>query len=638
MSQRLRRALQGSRPAYAFTTCCALLSSIYAFSQQFFPDPSSIATQGPIVSASRSALLSESAILLLSGVMVSTLAERREKTWLALFQFAVFLWTALTLMGFAFFDTTGSHLTWSLFMYGATRLLDFAQVILSEFNTTSLSSIVILTSVWVVLPWLVWARAKTQRSRSPTSKARSGKNYRSVLLITAAIAALGFSRISAIHSPDRHGQARTPTGVLLRTALNVQDSSKTLSSLDTEEVIFEPTDAAVPLRKSAVEGPDNVAIIILESTNFEATSLSPKGPETTPNLKMLSQKGLSATNAYAMVPNTSKSMITILCGIPPYPQLRVVGAQPGRIPVTCLPELLKAQGFRTGFFQTATPDYQSRETLVSNFGFEKFVSLDDIEADNYERVNYFGVEDKAMLPASRQWLTKNSTEPFFAAYLTLATHHDYGENAVETQVQYTSNDRENDYLNALRSVDNFLGDLIEQYRDIGIFSDTLFVIVGDHGQAFGEHEHNFHGGVVYDEGIRVPLVFFGADQLAELQRIDSPISTLSIVPTVLDILGYSAPADTYTAESLLSGETSRPVFFQTHYSSAVGMRSGPLKYIKYGPTSSAELYNLEQDPSESVNLADQMPGVAAHFGTESRLYWERVEKSWNLSHQQSSGQ
>jgi phosphoglycerol transferase MdoB-like AlkP superfamily enzyme len=322
-------------------------------------------------------------------------------------------------------------------------------------------------------------------------------------------------------------------------------------------------------------------------------------------------------------------LVGILCGIPPYPALRVVAAQQRGIPVHCLPDLLKSHGYETAFFQPATENYEDRDVLVNNLGFETFVSLEDLAASRFERVNYFGVEDRAMLGPSRKWLNQTKGAPFVATYLTLATHHDYGENAVETQVKYTENERKNDYLNALRSVDNFIGGLIEQYKELGLFSNTLFVIVGDHGQAFGEHDRNFHAGVLYDEGIRVPLVVYGADLERPAQRMESPVSTLSVLPTVLELLGYRAPKDVYSAESLLDHTASRNVYFHTHYSSALGMRAGPMKYIKYGPTSSAELYDLSKDPDESENLADTLPDMTSRFGTKSRLYWERVRQIWD---------
>jgi lipoteichoic acid synthase len=48
--------------------------------------------------------------------------------------------------------------------------------------------------------------------------------------------------------------------------------------------------------------------------------------------------------------------------------------------------------------------------------------------------------------------------------------------------------------------------LLEQYKELGLYEETIFVLYGDHGEAFGEHGLYQHDNVAYEEGLRVPLL------------------------------------------------------------------------------------------------------------------------------------
>lgn len=106
----------------------------------------------------------------------------------------------------------------------------------------------------------------------------------------------------------------------------------------------------------------------------------------------------------------------------------------------------------------------------------------------------------------------------------------------------------NDYLNAARFVDNWLGDIMGMLDEAGIANSTLVVVVGDHGQAFGEDNKEMTG--TYENGhisnFRVPLVF----RHPRMPRIDiaANATSLSIIPTILDLLVQSQSLDARDAE------------------------------------------------------------------------------------------
>lgn len=94
----------------------------------------------------------------------------------------------------------------------------------------------------------------------------------------------------------------------------------------------------------------------------------------------------------------------------------------------------------------------------------------------------------------------------------------------------------NNYLNTIRFVDTWLGDVMSMLDSAGIANSTLVVLVGDHGQAFAEDDKDMTG--TYENGhisnFRVPLVF----RHPHMPRIDiaANATSISIIPTILDLL------------------------------------------------------------------------------------------------------
>ena len=91
---------------------------------------------------------------------------------------------------------------------------------------------------------------------------------------------------------------------------------------------------------------------------------------------------------------------------------------------------------------------------------------------------------------------------------------------------------------ALLYGDASLGALIDGLRMRGLAENTLWIIYGDHGEAFGQHEGNYgHTFFLYEENIHVPLVIAVPGMVRREIRTTTVTSLVDIAPTVLDLLG-----------------------------------------------------------------------------------------------------
>ena len=141
---------------------------------------------------------------------------------------------------------------------------------------------------------------------------------------------------------------------------------------------------------------------------------------------------------------------------------------------------------------------------------------------------------------------------------------------------------------------------------MGLEHKTLFVICGDHGQAFGQHPGNFgHTLFLYEENVRVPLLI-AAPGLIEGQRIARVSSLADVMPTVLDLMGMDVPGG-IEGRSLLHGPE-RLALFCTDYSlGLLGLRDGRWKMIHELETGRSRLFDLEDDPHEQRELSEEYP-------------------------------
>ncbi|MFC7618697.1 LTA synthase family protein [Microlunatus sp. GCM10028923] len=381
----------------------------------------------------------------------------------------------------------------------------------------------------------------------------------------------------------------------------------------------------------------NVVIITLESQRAISTAPYSADPSVTPNLAALAESSLVAEQAYAVMPHTSKSLTATYCGIePPFdtrnsesgleePDGRGVAAR-------CLPELLSEQGYRTGFFQSATETYdQRREVITNQFGFEDFAGTEDLPTDGFSTANYFGYEDDVMLEPSREWIERDKSLPFLLGYLTVTAHHDYAmPDGFETE-QLADDPELNDYLNGLRYQDRFVGKVIQQFKDLGLYDDTIFVITGDHGEGFGEHKLRQHDNTIYQEGVQVPLIVHDPQRFGGGERVATPVQHPAILPTVTDLLGYTITGGSYRSASLLSRAARPPVMISCFEEARCLARiEGSLKYIHHYGYRPDEVFDLATDPGETRNLAETIPADDLARYRAEVLQWRRqVDRTYD---------
>ncbi len=377
----------------------------------------------------------------------------------------------------------------------------------------------------------------------------------------------------------------------------------------------------------------NVVIVFMESTRAESTTPYNEESETTPFMDELSKESVMAERAYAVVPHTSKALVASICGVPPPLDTDKTESEPGIIPGRCLPQLLGERGYNSVYFQSATETFERRRQLVENFGYDEFFPLEALPKEGYERTNYFGYEDDIMLDPSRQWLSENSDGgPFLATYLTLTAHHNYGVPSSLPKKKFHEDETINNYLNTVRYQDRFLGKLFDQYKEMGLYDETVFVVIGDHGEGFGEHDDlKQHDNVIYNEGLRIPFMIRDPKN-PEAKRIETPVNELDLLPTLAEMLGYEIEGGDYPGASIFSAPEDRLLKASCYHEQAciAGIKNDE-KYIYFYGNRGEEFYDLSEDPEERNNIIEEQDEAKIERLRNDLLAWEaRVDASYEL--------
>lgn len=353
----------------------------------------------------------------------------------------------------------------------------------------------------------------------------------------------------------------------------------------------------------------NVVVIVLESTRADANTPYNSDLQTTPFLNDLAQRSLLVEQAYAIVGHTHNALTAINCGVePPLDQPGTDRlSQPGGVPFKCLPHLLQEQGYNSVYFMSHEKGFENSEQILKNLGYEDFYSIENMNTAGFEPTYYWGYEDEIMLEPSRAWLEQHRGTPFLATYLTSAPHHDYlAPQQRHGRVEFSKRDTFNRYLNSVRNQDFFLKSLFDQYKQLGLYENTVFIVLGDHGEGFGEHGIYGHN-MIYEEGMRIPLLVHDPRQFPNGMRIEGPADQRDILPTIADLLGYEIQGGSYSGTSLLQPLPDERTLMLSCWSDKGCLASivGTEKYIYHFGDKPEELFDLATDPGERINLAGQ---------------------------------
>ena len=408
-------------------------------------------------------------------------------------------------------------------------------------------------------------------------------------------------------------------------ASNRKDNHRITGSSDHPIIILLCLMLALCAPLSASAAGDDVArppVILISLDTLRADHLSAYGYTKihTPHIDSFAPGGTRFTQAAAQVPLTLPSHTSLFTST--YPFENRVEENGERVPagVVTLASVLQSRGYKTAAFIGS--DFMDGRYGLDQ-GFEDYDSPFGLETTRINNPLAMSLrrDGALVVRAARQWLDSHRGQPAFVFVHLFDLHVPYTLPAEVARQQGISR-----YDAQLQYVDQVMGRFQQELMRGGWWEKSLVVVFGDHGEGLGDHQETDHGYYIYESTLHVPLIVHwpaGAPGFAPVAR--APVGLIDVAPTILDYLGVPAPASFQGVSqlgALKAGESPRPraVYSETLYAHDAfrwaplrALRVGKYKYIQ---APKAELYDLDADPREQVNLLRKNAAVAAELQNE----------------------
>jgi choline-sulfatase len=377
----------------------------------------------------------------------------------------------------------------------------------------------------------------------------------------------------------------------------------------------------------------NILLITLDTVRADRIGAYGYKTASTPTLDRLAAEGVRFADATSQAPLTAPAHAAMLTG--QYPGrlgIRNNGSTPIPEASVTLAETLKAGGYRTGAFIGA---FVVDRAYGFGQGFDTFDSdfrsfRQDIKAQVQRRAAE--VIDPAMA-----WIkSAPSGAPFFAWVHLYDAHTPY-----DAPAPFNARFKGRAYDGEIAYVDAQVGRLLAMLRAAGTLDRTAVIVIGDHGEALGEHGEEDHGIFLYESVMRIPWIVKAPGTSPRV--VTEQVRGVDLMPTVLELAGapLAERIDGQSLAPLLRGESRRdppPSYSESWYpqlhfgwSRLRALRVGEWKYID---APKPELYDLRSDAAEKKNVLADRANVAARLAGELN----GIEKAFGAAATQASPQ
>jgi arylsulfatase A-like enzyme len=207
------------------------------------------------------------------------------------------------------------------------------------------------------------------------------------------------------------------------------------------------------------------------------------------------------------------------------------------------------------------------------------------------------------------------------------------------------------YAAMVESVDMAVGKVLDKLKQKGIEDNTIVIFFSDNGglsTSEGTPTANTPlrtgKGWLYEGGIRVPAIIKWPGVRNQGRVSDAVITSMDFYPTILEMAGLPLrPGIHHDGKSLvplLKNKVEKvhdaSYFHYPHYSNQRGVpssaiREGNYKLIVFFDDKRLELYDLNKDIGETINLADEFPEVRDRLYKKLQAWWDEVDAGYFLA-------
>ncbi|MHB0968897.1 MAG: sulfatase-like hydrolase/transferase [Thermoanaerobaculia bacterium] len=352
---------------------------------------------------------------------------------------------------------------------------------------------------------------------------------------------------------------------------------------------------------------EKAPIILISIDTLRADRLPAYGYDgvRTPNIDRFRKDAILFQNAYAQVPLTLPSHVSLLTGLLPADNgvRNNVGYVLDRQAHPTIPQLLTQQGYATG---AAVSAWVLRKD--SGLG-DAFDFYDDrVEMRSREAAGHLQRPGDQTIRVAEAWIGERAGEPFFFMLHLFEPHSPY-----KPPEPFATEYAGQPYDGEVAATDALVGQFLDFLRERGLYDSATIIFLSDHGEGLMDHGEQEHGLFLYREAIHVPLMVKLPKSHGAGRTVAAPAQLLDVMPTVAHVAGI--PNDkTWPGSSLVDlAEENRPVvravFSETLYPRLhlgwSDLRSLVDANHHFIEAPHPELFDIRKDPREQTNIISE---------------------------------
>ncbi|HMR06716.1 MAG TPA: sulfatase [Polyangiaceae bacterium] len=383
--------------------------------------------------------------------------------------------------------------------------------------------------------------------------------------------------------------------------------------------------AAVKAKRTFGNRPLNVILLTVDALRADMPWTG-YARDIAPNLTKLAARSIVFENHRATTSNTAQSLPTLLTGRFASSLYRSGYFFAGYAEDNeMFPEILQSKGVRTIGVQAHM--YFNRGKGLEQ-GFDVW---DMVPGISFNEKTDEHVTSAKTTQALTDLLSKpeNTSARFFAWTHYMDPHHEYVKHKDSPDF---GNSLRDVYDNEVHHTDHHIGQFLAFAEKQSWWKDTAVIVTADHGEAFGEHGRNQHAHDLYEEVVRVPLMFYAPG--VEGRRVTSLHTHLDLAPTIVELMnaGTLTGAQGQSLVPVLNGDTlpAKPVVLELAADNVQPARQAIVvenyKLIRFGSKAGApeKLFDLQADPKESRDLSRDQPEKATELSKALDARFEAV--------------
>jgi len=352
--------------------------------------------------------------------------------------------------------------------------------------------------------------------------------------------------------------------------------------------------------------PWNLVIFVMESVGTRYIfDTNDANPMPMPFLQEISKESWFLKKHHTTSNVSTKAVFSIISGVYDFFNREAIGTR-SDAEVPAIYNWL-GEGYDRFLVTPSSISWYFPTKFVKNSGLSEIHSYENLKfkiKEEFHSLGHYIARDEIQTVDFFIRRLSQAREPFMGIYISFAAHFPYFDYGEDYRVRKDDGRLISRYYNNLNLLDHMIKRIYNHLKEQGLLERTILVIMGDHGQAFGQHHPNnfMHYRYSYNENLETPAILY-QPALFDPKTFAFATSHVDILPTLLDAMRIPYPPTVFDGESLFNRKGRQTPIFFYGYEESVSALDPHLIKVQYSlKKNECRVFDLNVDPDEKNPL------------------------------------